>query len=89
MKRSGFVAALATIFLLCVAQRSHAGSEDCQDAISQYNSAVSDISAALRRYTSCLSDSNGHDDCSTEFHRIRSAQDDFESAVSKYGMECD
>jgi hypothetical protein len=66
----------------------HASVTDCQEAISQYNSAISDISSALRRYSNCLSSSRGHDDCYSEFRRLKSAQDDFESAVSKYGTEC-
>jgi hypothetical protein len=66
-----------------------ASPSDCQDAISQYNSAISDISTTLRRYTNCVSNSNGHDDCSSEFRRLKSAQSDFEDAVSKYGSDCD
>lgn len=72
-----------------LARDSFASPSDCQDAISEYNSAVSDISTTLRRYTNCVSSSNGHDDCSSEFRRLKSAQGDFESAVSKYAMECD
>jgi hypothetical protein len=33
-------------------------------------------------------DSDGHDDCSSEFSRIGSAQSDFELAVSEYESEC-
>jgi hypothetical protein len=65
-----------------------ASPSECRDAVSEYNSAVSDISTALRRYTNCVSGSNGHDDCSSEFRRLKSAQSDFEDAVSKYGSEC-
>jgi len=61
---------------------------DCSSAISSYNSALSDIESYLRRYTRCLSSSNGADDCSSEFRRLRSAQDDFESAVSDYQAYC-
>jgi hypothetical protein len=53
-----------------------------------YNSAISDLSDALRRYSRCLSNSNGHDDCSSEFRRLKNAQSDFESAVSEYESEC-
>lgn len=62
---------------------------DCDDAVSSYNSAMSDIESALKRYANCVSDSQGRDDCYSEFRRLRSAQDDFESAVSSYGSECD
>lgn len=61
---------------------------DCNDAISTYNSAISDISTYLKRYTSCLNSSNGTDDCSSEFRRLRSAQSDLETAVSEYQMYC-
>jgi hypothetical protein len=61
---------------------------DCNNAVNTYNSAISDISSTLRRYTSCVSNSNGHDDCSSEFRRLRSAQFDFESAVADYEREC-
>jgi len=36
----------------------------------------------------CVSDSKGHDDCSSEFSTLHSAQDDFESAVSEYQDKC-
>lgn len=61
---------------------------DCNLAISSYNSALSDIENYLRRYTRCLNSSDGADDCSSEFRRLRSAQSDFESAVSEYQLYC-
>jgi hypothetical protein len=65
-----------------------AATADCSDATSTYNSAISDVSDAIRRYTRCLSSSNGHDDCSSEFRRLKNAQSDVESAVSNYESEC-
>lgn len=62
--------------------------EDCRDAISSFKSARSDIAGALQAYVACVSSSNGHDDCSSEFDTLRSAQDDFESAVSNYDSNC-
>ena len=62
---------------------------DCRNAIDAYNDAVSEIDSRLRRYVNCISSSDGSDDCSTEFRRLRSAQSDFESAVSDYQRECD
>lgn len=67
---------------------SFADPSECQDAVTEYKSAMSDISTALQSYTSCLSSTGGHDDCSTEFEQLKSAQDDFEDAVSKYETEC-
>jgi len=83
------VTALAIVVLsLGAAQRSRADPEECQDAISEYKSATDDISTALVAYTNCVSSSRGHDDCSSEFETLKSAQDDFEDAVSKYESEC-
>jgi len=61
----------------------------CREALDQYQSAKSDASDALRAYATCVSDSKGHDDCSSEFSTLHSAQDDFESAVSEYESECE
>lgn len=66
-----------------------ADAEECQAAINSYNSAIDEISTRLRRYSSCVSGSKGQDDCSSEFRRLRSAQSDFESAVSEYQSDCD
>jgi hypothetical protein len=66
----------------------YAATEECNDAISSYNSALSDVSDALRRYTRCLSSSGGHDDCSSQFRKLKNAQSDFEAAVSKHETQC-
>jgi hypothetical protein len=66
----------------------YAATEECNDAISTYNSALSDVSDAVRRYTRCLSSSAGHDDCSSEFRKLKNAQSDFEAAVSEHESEC-
>ena len=55
------------------AQRNAAA---CREAIDKYNSAVGDLSGYLRRYASCVSNSQGRDDCYSEFRQLRSAQDD-------------
>lgn len=62
--------------------------DECRDAIDHYKSTIDDVAAALRRYSNCLGDSRGRDDCSIEFSSLRSEQDDFESAVSRYKHEC-
>jgi hypothetical protein len=48
----------------------HAALTDCSDATNTYNSAISDVSDTLRRYTRCLSSSNGSDDCSSGVPQI-------------------
>ena len=73
-------------FLLTLS--GNAAKANCNDATDTYNSAISDLSDTLRRYSRCLSNSNGHDDCSSEFRRLKNAQSDFESAVAEYETEC-
>ncbi len=78
---------VAAILAICLSSgRAYA---DCNWAVSSYNSAVSDIEMRLKRYTQCLANSQGADDCSSEFRRLRSAQSDFESAVSDYQLNCE
>jgi hypothetical protein len=79
------IVALGVAFVLSLTGAVRA---DCDDAVQSYNSAISDIQSYLRRYTNCLSSSNGSDDCSSEFRRLRSAQSDYESAVSSYQLYC-
>jgi hypothetical protein len=67
----------------------HADPESCQGALDQYRSARSNVFDALKTFASCVKDSDGHDDCSSEFSSLQSEQDDFESAVSDYGSECE
>jgi hypothetical protein len=83
-KRRVFLIVLSLV--LCLS--SGVARADCNDATNAYNSAISDLSDTLRRYSRCLSNSNGHDDCSSEFRRLKNAQSDFESAVSEYESEC-
>lgn len=61
---------------------------DCDDAVEAYNSATSEIDYRLRRYVRCIESSQGDDDCSVEFRRLKSAHEDFESAVSDYRSDC-
>ncbi len=73
----------ATIAMLTCFAGSAAANE-CSDAVDAYNSATSEISGYLRRYVGCVENSQGTDDCSSEFRRLRNAQSDFETAVSNY-----
>jgi hypothetical protein len=74
--------------LLGLSGATQAGSQ-CSYAVQSYNSAVDDISYKLKAYARCVGSSNGTDDCSFEFRRLKYAQDEFESAVSNYRYDCD
>lgn len=82
------IVALGIAAVVWSALPTRAAKADCNDATSAYNAAISDVSDAIKRYTRCLSSSNGRDDCSSEFRRLKNAQSDFETAVSQYESEC-
>ena len=61
---------------------------DCESAIDDYNAAIDEVNRRLKKYVRCLNNSDGYDDCSTKFRRLRRAHSDFESAVSDYQSYC-
>ena len=77
-----------SLFVLVAVNRATAGTEECQDAIDSFHSSRGDIFDSLKKYASCVSDSDGTDDCDTEFHNLSNDQDDFEDAVSDYQSDC-
>lgn len=79
---------IVAISLCGMASIAYADSYECQSSIDTYNAALQDIGYAMKHYSNCVSDSHGHDDCSLAFNRLKSAQNDFESAVSEYGINC-
>jgi hypothetical protein len=80
------LAALGIVLFMDVV--ASADSESCRGASYVFKSAKNNVGDYLRRYASCVSRSNGHDDCSRDFAQLRSAQDDFELTVSGYNREC-
>lgn len=82
------VLALGVSLFLGTTVATRADLEECQDAIAAYNSALSDVSVAVHAYANCVTASHGHDDCSLEFSTLKSAQSDFEDAVSAYETDC-
>lgn len=79
----------ATILMTLGTSGSAVAGYDCKSSISEYRSALNDISSYLTRYSNCLEYSRGKDDCSTEFRRLKYAQDSFESAVSGISLYCE
>jgi hypothetical protein len=79
---------LGLVLVFSTTSVAYADLEACRDALDAYNSALPDVSTALRVYGNCVAESHGHDDCSSEFSSLQSAQDDFETAVSNYESEC-
>ena len=70
------VGAVALTIVLLAGISATADPEACRGAIRTFKSARSSVGDYLRRYASCVSRSDGHDNCSSEFSRLHSAQDD-------------
>ena len=64
-------------------------SEECREAREEAESAASDLENAARRLANCAASQDYDDDCSSEYYRVRSAYDDYESAVSDVSSYCD
>ena len=80
--------AVALTIVLLAGVSATADPEACRGALRILKSARGGVGDYLRRYASCVSQSNGHDDCTREFSRLRSAQDNFEVAVSDFDRDC-
>jgi len=92
-KRSGGTAmhrffSVMVIGLLTSNLSARANPVQCKQAAESYNSVLDDISTDLKKYSRCVSDSQGHDDCSSDFRKLKSAQSDYEMAVANYASEC-
>jgi hypothetical protein len=82
------IGAVAIAVALTASIPATADQEACRGAIFVFKSSKNTVGDYLRRYASCVSRNDGRNDCSNEFSRLRSAQEDFESAVSDYRREC-
>jgi hypothetical protein len=79
---------LVAALSIATLQAASAGPDECREAAEQYKSAVSEVASALSQYATCVTSSDGTDDCSSEFSSLGSAHDDFETAASRYVSEC-
>jgi hypothetical protein len=82
------IGAIALTTVLLAGVSATADPEACRGAVQIFKSVKGSVGDYLRRYASCVSRSNGHDDCSREFSGLRSAQDNFESTVSDFDRDC-
>jgi hypothetical protein len=89
MKRFLLTTGWGTALLVCSCIVIHADPDGCQNASGQYRSAKSKVFNAIKTYAGCIRNSDGHDDCSSEFSNLHAEQDDFESAVSDYASDCE
>lgn len=67
---------------------SGAYASDCKEAHSKFSDAFRDVQYALNRYVRCMNNTDGTDDCSIEFRRLKYAQGDIETASSDIQSNC-
>jgi hypothetical protein len=82
------VIAVCVVLFGLSADSTKADRNSCRNAARQFKSARVDLSSAISSYASCVSGSDGHDDCSSDASSVLSEQSEFESAVSEYESEC-
>jgi hypothetical protein len=78
------IAAMLLLALLTSASASaqYGSSSDCQDARSTAESTASELASYAKRLQRCAESADLSDDCNSEYRHVRSAYDDYESAVS-------
>jgi hypothetical protein len=76
------------LVLLSAVTPAGAQGDQCRKAVEEFNSAKEDIVSTARQYARCVTDSEGADDCSSEFRDLRGAQEAFEEAVSEFPAHC-
>jgi hypothetical protein len=81
------ILAVVISFIVSIAPAG-AQEDQCRQAVDEFNVAKEDIVSTTRQYARCVTDSEGADDCSSEFRDLRSAQDAFEEAVSEHQAYC-
>ena len=60
----------------------------CSVAGNRYNEAAAAVRRGIARYMRCLGEGRRRDDCSAQFHQIRSAHSEFELAVYQIRAYC-
>ena len=63
-------------------------SSDCRDAWDNADSYASDVASYAKRLVRCVESGDYHDDCYSEFRRVKSAHSDYESAASEVSSYC-
>jgi len=58
--------AAAVVLGVATSDAASAGPDECRDAAEQYKTAVSEVTSALQQYATCVTSSDGTDDCSSE-----------------------
>lgn len=72
-----------------IMSRDNYNNEECREAREEAESAAVELETAARRLANCAGTHDFSDDCYSEFRRVKSAYDDYESAVSRVCAECD
>jgi hypothetical protein len=85
---SRFSAAAILVLVSIVGFSATAEPDSCLDAIAQFKSVKGNVPNYIRTFASCISKSDGHDDCAQEFTALQSVHADFESAVSERESKC-
>jgi hypothetical protein len=70
-----------------ISSKAMASNDNCEQAIEHYNSVLRDLETNWKRYTSCINNSSGRDDCASPFRRVKSDQGDYEDAVSRLASD--
>ena len=83
------VATLASLVISGSVSAQYGDSSDCSEARNTAESAAYDLASYSKRLQRCAENGDYSDDCYTEFRRVRSSHNDYQSAISQVSSYCD
>lgn len=83
MKSMRVVAAIVALIAPCSAL-----ADECGDAVVDYNAVLARLEDATQKFSTCVANSLGVDNCAKEYSRLRSIFGEYESAVFIYRKQC-
>jgi hypothetical protein len=75
-------------FVIALFAAPMALADECSDAVMNYNHYLPRLNDAEQRFSNCVADSLGRDDCAKEFAALQAAYRDFAAAVAFYKENC-
>jgi len=78
----------STALLCCGGATAAQDIRQCSYSVESYNTTVSNVRSQLVVFSTCLNESQGKDDCTSEFRSLRRAQSELVLAVSTIEANC-
>ena len=62
--------------------------DECGDAVRDYNAVLLEMNAATEKFSACVAESLGKNNCATEFRHLQLVYGQYQAAVAVYIRQC-